>query len=118
MLTSEIVEKRRIPKFRYFEPKKTPELDSSGCIIGYNSPRVFACSLKDSDGIREKVFPNELGMSADPNNITGFRALVDLINQNRNLSGNPIFFTGADDAEILTAIRDGQEKAKSILENS
>ena len=89
------------PILRFFEPKPVPVLDDAGNVVDYTLPKLCCMPFKQAEQFRQKIWPNELGMSADPNNVEGFRVLVDLINQNRNLRGNGIVELNSDDASAV-----------------
>lgn len=92
-------------RYYFFEAKQIPVLDADGNIIDYSAPRANAMSVNQADDFRVKTACNELGLSLDPNNRTGFRALVDLINQNRNLQGRGVVLLAPDDVGSATKIR-------------
>ena len=94
-----------------YEPKPVPVLDCDGNPIGYKYPRVIPCTLKDSDEVRIKPFPNERGLSADPNNVAGFKALIDTINANRNLQGSGFSDVGFD---ILSSVQQVVQAERSL----
>lgn len=101
-------------RYYFFESKQIPVLDDDGNIIGYNAPRANAMSVQQADDFRVKTACNELGLSLDPNNRTGFRALVDLVNQNRNLQGHGVVLLAPDDVGSATKIRALSNLAKSL----
>lgn len=110
---SELKNKPRKPIFPY-TPKSVPVLDKDGNVIDYEVPLVIPCTLQESDKIREKSHCAERGLSADPNNQTGFRATLDLINQNRNVSGTGVVRQSADDCQ---AMHTASKYVKSVKSN-
>lgn len=97
----------------FYEPKMVPVLDSDGNVMGYTHPIANPNSLDKIDDLRIKTAPNELGVSADPSNVTGFRRLVDIINQNRNNpSGSSIANVGYDDLSIMSKTTNLIKKVK------
>jgi hypothetical protein len=85
----------------YYEPKRVPEMDNDGNIIGYKNPAAFALPLSQSNLLREKTAPAELGLSADPENVQGFRATLDMINSYRNVKSDCFEVFGCDDLSVV-----------------
>lgn len=94
------------PKDCYYayEPVSVPEYDADGNIIGYHFPKVLPCTLDDSESLRTHTSPNELGASADPSNVDGFGAAVEIINANRNLKTSGLSPVGQDDANMMQQV--------------
>lgn len=87
-----------------YEPKPVPQLDSSGNIISYSYPAVLPCTLSHSDELRVKSYPNELGCSADPDDVQGFAATLDVINSNRNLKTSGLSPIGKDECDATRQV--------------
>lgn len=85
----------------YYEPKRVPELDNDGNIIGYKNPAAFALPLSQSTILREKTAPAEFGLSADPENVQGFRATLDMINNFHNVKCDDFEVFGCDDLSVV-----------------
>ena len=97
----------------FYEPKQTPVLNDNGEIIGYESPLVTPCTLRESEDLRVKSAPNELGCSADPDNVQGFAATLDIINANRNTKTSGLSPVGQDDCGMMSEVSDAIKKSKS-----
>lgn len=100
-------------RYYFFELKQSAVLDKDGNVIGYDSPLAKAVSVQESGSLRVKTATNELGLSIDPSNRTGFRALVDLVNQNRNLQGRGVVLLAPDDVGSMTKLSDLYKLSKS-----
>lgn len=87
-----------------YEPKPIPITDSEGNVIGYEYPPVIPCPLVDSEDKRVKSFPNELGCTADRDNVAGFSAAVDVINAHRNTKTSGLSPVGQDDCGMMAEI--------------
>lgn len=102
------------PKDAYYayEPVSVPEYDADGNIIGYYFPKVMPCTLDESETLRIHSSPNELGASADPSNVDGFGAAVEIINANRNLKTSGLSPVGQDDANMMQQVSEALKVSK------
>lgn len=98
-----------------YEPKPVPKYDPDGNIIGYDFPQVMPCNLEASEELRVKSFPNELGCSADPENVQGFQQTLDIINSNRNIKTSGLSPIGKDECD---ATRQVSEALKASVSES
>lgn len=89
-----------------YEPKPVPKTDADGNIIGYDFPQVLPCTLAQSDDLRVKSFPNELGCTADSDNVSGFSATLDIINKHRNVKTSGLSPIGDDDCGMMSTVAD------------
>lgn len=96
----------------YYQPLSTPIFDDDKNIIGYEYPRVMPCTLKESDSLREKPFPNEKGCSADPSNVDGFAATLKIIDENRNVKTSGMSPVGQDDCGMMNEVSQALSKSK------
>lgn len=96
----EVKKKSPRPLF-FYEPKLVPILDDRNNIIGYGNPMATALPLSKSQNLRVISSCNERGLSCDPENVTGFQALLDTLNQNRNLQGFSHELIGSDDLSVM-----------------
>lgn len=95
----------RLPQpLLFYEPKPTPILDDHGNVVSHVHPSASCLTLADSDAIRTKLACNENGLSCDPSNVTGFQALLDLMNQGRNLQGFCYQTIGFDDLSVMNVL--------------
>lgn len=92
--------------FYAYEPKPVPVFDVDGNVIKYDYPIVSPCTLEQSDDLRVKSFPNELGCSADPSDVQGFQATLDVINQNRNTKTSGLSPIGKDECDATRQVSD------------
>ena len=94
--------KKKFPRPLFFyEPKLVPILDDQNNVIGYGNPMATALPLSKSKNLRVITSCNERGLSCDPQNVTGFQALLDTLNQNRNLQGFSHELIGSDDLSVM-----------------
>lgn len=112
----EVKIKRPRPLF-FYEPKLVPILDDSNNIIGYGNPMATALPLSKSKDLRIITSCNERGLSCDPNNVTGFQALLDTLNQNRNLQGFSHELIGSDDLSVMQRLTSNLPPASYPDEN-
>lgn len=92
-----------------YEPMPIPKTDADGNCIGYDYPPVMPTNVFGSNELRKKTFPNEIGCSADPENVAGFQSALDVINANRNTKTSGLSPIGKDEADatcqVDTALR-------------
>ena len=100
-----------------YEPKPIPLLDADGNIIGYDYPKVLPCTLEESDDLRVKSFPNELGCSADPKDVQGFQATLDVVNANRNTKTSGLSPIGKDECDATRQVSDAFSNFSKELSN-
>lgn len=93
-----------------YEPKPVPKLDRDGNIVGYDYPQVLPCTLAESEELRVKSYPNELGCSADPNDVQGFQAALDVINANRNTKTSGLSPIGKDECDATRQVSEACSK--------
>lgn len=93
-----------------YEPKPVPKFDSDGNIIGYDYPQVMPCTLAESEDLRVKSYPNEIGCSADPNDVQGFQSALDIINANRNTKTSGLSSIGKDECDATRQVSDAISK--------
>lgn len=102
-LSSEVSKpKKRLCYF--YEPKKIPVVDKEGNVIGYDCPPVQCRPLAETDSLRVKSFPNELGCSANPENVEGFQATLEILNAHRNTRTSGLSAIGSDDCGMMAAV--------------
>lgn len=87
-----------------YEPIPVPKTDSDGNCIGYDYPPVMPITVSGSDDLRKKSFPNEIGCSADPNDVAGFQASLDVINSNRNIKTSGLSPIGKDECDATRQV--------------
>lgn len=87
-----------------YEPKQAPVFDSLGNVIRYESLPAVPLTLAQSDEIRVKSYPNELGLTADKENPQGFASLLDLINAHRNIKTSGVSIIGQDTCGLMSAV--------------
>lgn len=101
-IDSSILVRKKLPRPLFFyEPKLVPILDDQSNVIGYGNPMATALPLSKSKDLRVITSCNERGLSCDPQNVTGFQALLDTLNQNRNLQGFSHELIGSDDLSVM-----------------
>ena len=99
-----------------YEPKPVPQTDELGNVIKYEYPLAIPCDMQLSKDVRLKHFPNELGLSCDRNNVTGFRALLDLINAGKELQGSGLVPAGQDDLFVMQRMHEVMAAEKEAVE--
>lgn len=100
-----------------YEPKPIPKTDSDGNIIGYVYPQVLPCTLAESEDLRVKSYPNELGCSADPNDVQGFQATLDIINANRNTKTSGLSPIGKDECDATRQVSESVSSLSKLSKN-
>lgn len=101
----------------YYEPKSLPVYDDMGNIIGYKNPPALPLPLALSEPLRTKSAPNELGLSGDPSNVTGYRATIDLLNNARELKGTFVKPEGSDDLSVMEKVDKISRAVKSAVKS-
>lgn len=99
----------------YYEPKSLPVFDDMGNIVGYQNPPALPLPLALSEPMRVKSAPNELGLSGDPNNVTGYKATIDLLNNARELKGTFVKPEGSDDLSVMEKVDKLSRAVKSAV---
>ena len=88
--------------YLFFEPKQVPQMDRDGNIISYSSPIARVSDLKSSEDTRVKYCCSERGLSADKNDVVGFRKTLETINQAKDTFGFMFQNFGYDDLSIMS----------------
>ena len=88
--------------YLFFEPKQVPQMDRDGNIISYSSPIAQVSDFKSSQDTRVKYCCSERGLSADKNDVVGFRKTLETINQAKDTFGFMFQNFGYDDLSVMS----------------
>lgn len=88
--------------YLFWEPKLVPQMDRDGNIISYTSPIAKVSDLKSSQDTRVKYCCSERGLSADKNDVVGFRKTLETINQAKDTFGFMFQNFGYDDLSVMS----------------
>ena len=97
-----------------YEPIGEPVFDDYNNIIAYKQPLYSPVPYVKTEDLRRHNYPNELGCSADPKNVSGFAATVEVINASRNMRTSGISQIGADDCGTMSLFTEAVETQKKL----